>query len=112
MGRAGKSDRSESTVSMPLAGGEDAGRLAEADRVAEQMAHGPARIGERGFAAAVAGETGALQAGELAGEIGDGAEKRGPGLSGARRHRGGNSRRDESEGRARSRRAVMPRPRK
>ena len=66
---------------MPLAGGHDAGRLAEAHRVAEQKAHGAARIGERGFAAAVAGQIGALKAGELSGGIGDDAEKRGPGLA-------------------------------
>ncbi len=43
--------------------------------------HGAPRIGERGFAVAVAGEPGALQAGQLAGGIGDDAKKRGPGLA-------------------------------
>jgi hypothetical protein len=45
------------------------------------MTHGAPWFGERGFAAAIASKIGALQAGELAGEIGDDAEKRRPGLA-------------------------------
>lgn len=55
--------------------------LAKANRVAEKMAHGPARIGKRGFAVAVAGQPGALKAGEIAVKIGDDAKKRGPALA-------------------------------
>lgn len=50
--------------------------LAEAHRIAEQMAHGAPRIGEPGFGAAVAGEPGALEAGQISRETGDDAEKR------------------------------------
>ena len=96
---------------MPFAGGHDTGRLAEAHRVAEQKAHGAARIGERGFAAAVAGQIGALQAGELSGGIGDDAEKRGPGL--ARRFVIGTVIAGGMKTKAGpGRRAVMPRPRR
>ena len=95
-----------------LAGGHDAGRLAEAHRVAEEMAHGAARIVNRGLAAAVAGEPGALQAGERAVEVGDSAEKRGPALERRASHPRGNSRRDESAKQGQSRLAVMPRPRR
>ena len=61
--------------------GHDVFRLAEADRVAEQMTHGAARIGQGRFIAAVAGEPGALQAGQIAVEAGDDAEQRGPALA-------------------------------
>ncbi len=56
---------------------EDGSRLAEADGVAEEMPHGPARLVERGFAAAVAGKPSALQAGDFSGEVRDGGQKLG-----------------------------------
>src|SRR6516164_7348035 len=45
------------------------------------MTHGAPWIGQRRFAAAVAGQPGALNAGEMAVEVGDDAEQGGPALA-------------------------------
>ena len=61
-----------------FAGGEDGGGLAEADAVAEQITEGAARIGERRLGRPVRIEPGALDAGDIAIDIGDGGKQSRP----------------------------------
>ena len=65
----------------PFAGGEHVAGAAEPHAVAEQVAQGPARRGDRRLAAAVAGQPGALDAGDRTGFIGDGGDQRRPDLA-------------------------------
>ena len=72
--------RSDSMVSMPSPASHDIARHAEADGVAEEMAHRAARRVDRRLAAAGRVEPGAMGAGDPAVEIGDGCDHRRPGL--------------------------------
>ena len=56
-------------------------RLTEPHRMTEEMPQGAACIGQGSFTAAVAGKPGALQAGELAVQGGDGADQSWPALA-------------------------------
>ena len=82
--RYGRQDASERQHGFDaLAGGHDLARHAEADGVAEKMADRPPRRVDRRFAASVRGEPRPMRAGNLAVEIGDGGDHRGPGSVGA-----------------------------
>ena len=59
----------------PFAGGEDVGRLADAHAIAEQMTKGAARIGEWRLLRTAWIEPGALDAGDIALNIGDGSKQ-------------------------------------
>ena len=79
--RHGRHDASERQHGFDaFAGGHDIVRDAEADGVAEKMAHRPPRRFDRRLASPVGGEPGPMRAGDLAVEIGDSGDHRGPGL--------------------------------
>ena len=79
--RHGRHDASERQHGFDaLAGGHDLARHAEADGVAEKMAHRPPRRFDRRLASSVRGEPSPMRSGDLAVEIGDSGDHRGPGL--------------------------------
>ena len=67
-------------VSMPSPAAITSLAATEADRVAEKVAHRPARRIDRRLAAPGRIEPGAMRAGDAAVEIGDGGDHRRPGL--------------------------------
>ena len=77
-GNEGSTDLQREHRFDAFAGGEDVGRLAEAHTIAEQMAEGTARIGERRLVGSPWIEPGALNAGDIAVEVGDGSKQRRP----------------------------------
>ena len=65
---------------MPSPAARTSSNSAEAHGVAKQIAHGAARIGERRLGGAVARKPGAMHAGDVAREIGDGGDQGRPGF--------------------------------
>ena len=72
--------RSDSTVSMPSPAAMTSRATPNRTRVAEETAHRPPRRLDRRLAVAGRVEPGAMHAGDLAVEIGDGGDHRGPDL--------------------------------
>ena len=83
IGMVGKTQRSDSMVSMPSPAAMHVARHAEADRIAEKIAHRPSWRIDRCLAEPLRSsrrvEPGAVHPGDRAVEIGDGGDHRRPG---------------------------------